>query len=648
VFLTVTEPVHVDTWGVHITTPEVSEEKATIHINTALSNEESDSHIICLVTTIMAPDGKEAGEAHTEYITDSKEKEIVSQEITVTAPALWSVDNPSLYRAVTEIREGNTVKDRVETSFGIRSITFDAEKGFLLNGETVLLRGGCIHHDNGPLGSAAFARAEERKVEILKRNGFNAIRSSHNPASTTLLEACDRLGMLVIEEAFDTWVRPKNPQDYHLYFNEWWQKDLEAMVLRGRNHPSVILWSIGNEVYEIPDLLGQEIAGKLSSEIRRLDSIRPVTAGIVYLPPFTRQPWERYEPSLAHLDIDGYNYFLETRSDFFIRDSLTLNRFDTEHAAHPKKVFYGSETLAIGALENWNKAEAVPYVLGCFKWTAFDYIGEAGIGLSRYVPQNHPEVKGLAGMGAFARDEWPVFNAFCGDFDLTGNKKAASYYQDVVWRISPVELLVHKPFPEGMKEWVAPWGFPEVVKSWSWPGHEGEKMQVVVYTRSEKVILELNGKVIAEQTIPQGEITATFEVAYQPGVLMAKSMNGGKVTGTSRLTTAGKPVAIRLTAEQPTNKDDLVYIQVEIVDEKGDVVPCIDDVEIHFDLEGEVTLAATGNGSPVDMSGFQQPHRKVYQGKALVIIRPAGNKGQTTLKARAEGLRSAMILVEMN
>jgi beta-galactosidase len=412
------------------------------------------------------------------------------------------------------------------------------------------------------------------------------------------------------------------------------------------------MWSIGNEVYEIPDLLGQEIAGGLSKEIQRLDSIRPVTSGIVYLPPFTKQTWEKYKSSLAHLDIDGYNYFLETHSDFFIRDSLTLNRFDTEHAAHPEKVFYGSETLAVGTLENWNRAEAAPYVLGCFKWTAFDYIREAGIGMSRYVPQNRPTVKGLIGMGAFARDEWPVFNAFCGDFDLTGNKKAASYYQDVVWKISPVELLVHKPFPEGMKEWIAPWGFPEVVKSWSWPGHEGEKMQAVVYTRSEKVRLELNGKVIAEQTVPQGEITAIFEVAYQPGVLVAKSMDGGKVTETSRLTTAGKPAAIRLTAEQPANKaeaqSDLVYIQVEIIDKKGNITPYMDDVEIHFELKGEATLAATGNGSPVDMSGFQQPHRKVYQGKALVIIRPVRNGGTAIVKATAAGLRPGTVQIKMN
>jgi len=651
VSLIVTERLHIDQWGISITTPEVSEDNATIQISSTIRNNYTSSKKISLLTTIVAPDGKTTGRIVSDCIIPSDTKEILSQRISFAEPRLWSIEEPSLYTAITEIKEGNALIDVVETPFGIRSIIFDGEQGFLLNGKKVLLKGGCIHHDNGPLGASAFKKAEERKIEILKKNGFNAIRISHNPASTALLDACDRLGMLVIDEAFDTWIRPKNPQDYHLYFNEWWQKDLQAMVLRGRNHPSIIMWSIGNEIYEAPDHLGHELSKKLSDEVHSLDPTRPVTEGIVYFPPFTKQSWEKYEPHLENLDIDGYNYFLESQSPFFLRDNEILNRFESEHAKHPHKAYYGSETLATGALENWNKTESAPYMMGAFKWTAFDYIGEAGIGLSRHLPLNGPELKGMRAMGVFARDEWPVFNAYCGDFDLIGNKKSASYYQDVVWRLSPVELLVQSPVAEGLEEAIAPWGFPEGIKSWTWPGQEGKKMVVHIYSRSEKVTLELNGKTIAEQLLPEGSITATFDIEYQPGTLVAKTYNNGKETGSSQLSTTGKPVAIRLVAEQNTiqaHTSELCYINIEIIDQNGNIVPHINDLTVDFQLTGEASIAAVGNGDPTDMTSFQQPRKKVYQGKALAIIRPTGKKGKAILKAMAGHLQEDTITIELN
>ncbi|MDR1556988.1 MAG: DUF4982 domain-containing protein [Tannerellaceae bacterium] len=651
VCLLVTERLHIDPWGVSVNTPEVSERRATIQVSTLVRNNFSSPKEVSVSTTVLDPEGKVAGRTTSALRIEPQTKEASLHKITVSEPLLWSTEEPVLYTALTEIKSGTDLIDKLETPFGIRSLVFDGEQGFLLNGKKVLLRGGCIHHDNGPLGASAFKRAEERKVEILKRNGYNAIRVSHNPASTDLLDACDRLGILVIEEAFDTWVRPKNPQDYHLYFNQWWQRDLQAMIRRDRNHPSVIMWSIGNEIYEAPDLLGHELSKKLSDEVHQSDPTRPVTAGIVFLPPYTKQPWEKYEPYLENLDVDGYNYFLETQSPFFVRDSATLNRFESEHAGHPHKTYYGSETLAIGALENWNKAERTPYILGCFKWTAFDYIGEAGIGLSRFRQQNRPELKGMGGMGVFAREEWPVFNAYCGDFDLIGNKKSASYYQDIVWRMSPVELLVRPPVAEGLKESVAPWGFPEGLKSWTWPGQEGNTLRVYVYTRSEKVRLERNGITIAEQKLPEGSITATFEVEYQPGELVAKAFDKDKETGYSRLTTTGKPAAVRLVGEQhPVRADigDLAYINVEIVDQDGNRVPYVNDLTVDFQLTGEATIAAVGNGSPTDMTGFQQPRKNVYRGRALVIIRPTGRKGKAVLKATAGHLKEDVVTIDLN
>jgi beta-galactosidase len=279
-----------------------------------------------------------------------------------------------------------------------------------------------------------------------------------------------------------------------------------------------------------------------------------------------------------------------------------------------------------------------------------DYIGEAGIGRPIQVPASRKLPTGLIRMGLFYKPTWSVFNAFCGDLDLIGNKKPASYYQDVAWKKSPVELLVHRPIAEGMQEVIAPWGFPDELKSWTWPGQEGKKISVHVYTRSKLVKLELNGKIIAEQAVPDTSITATFEIEYQPGKLVAKSFDGDKETGSSSLSTAGKPVAVRLTADRnkiKANINDLAYISAAIVDEKGNVVPYIDDIEITYALTGNATIAGVGNGSFDDASSFQQNHKKVYQGRGLVIIRPKGAAGKISLTAKAKGLAAASIAIIM-
>lgn len=650
VWLTVTAPVHVASWGVYVTTPEVSKNNATVQVKSIISNEHTSQINTSLVTTILSPDGKIVGSAQRALLIEATTSKTDLQNIQIANPLLWSVETPQLYKLVTEIKSGNKTIDRTETTFGIRTIHFDAVNGFTLNGKRVLLKGGCIHHDNGPLGAAAIDRAEERKIELLKKAGYNAIRSSHNPPSKQLLDACDRLGMLVLDEAFDMWVNAKNPQDYHLYFKDWWQKDLDAMLLRDRNHPSVIMWSIGNEIYEAPDSVGHQLAKELANEVRRLDPTRPVTEAIVFLPPYTRKPWEAYEPNLANLDVDGYNYFLEGNNIYFQRDSATVHRFDTEHTKHPQKTFIVTEYLASAALENWEKTEQYPFVLGGFKWTAIDYMGEAGIGKSLVLPGSKKLPKGLMGIGLFYKDAWPVFNAWCGDLDLIGNRKSASYNQAVVWRNSPIEMLVHRPIPDSMKEAIATWGMPEELKSWTWPEQEGKKIQVNVYSRSKIIKLELNGKVIDEQTIPDSSITATFEIVYQPGVLIAKGFDNGKQVCADTLTTTGKPFAIRLTADRKiinANMNDLSFVNADIVDQKGNIVPWVNDMEITYQIKGNASIAGVGNGDPADMSSFQQNHKKVYQGRGLVIIRPKGTAGKIILKANAKGLAGASIEITM-
>jgi beta-galactosidase len=651
VFLTVTNPVHVATWGTYITTPEVIKEKASVKISTTINNEQKASNDISVVTTILDSNGTVVGNSTKKIQLKESSTLTDDQTISVMNPVLWSVDSPKLYKAVTEIKSTDKTIDRVETVFGIRTIKFDGATGFSLNGKKMILKGGCIHHDNGPLGAVSIYGAEERKVEILKKNGFNAIRTSHNPPSKALLEACDRLGMLVMDEAFDTWVRPKNPDDYNLDFNAWWQKDLNAMILRDRNHPSVIMWSIGNEIYEAPDLLGIELAGKLAKETRKLDPSRPVTEAFVYTPNYTTQPLEKYIPHADLLDVEGYNYFLEKGQPHFLRDSLTLNFYERRHKNNPEKTFVVTESLPLYALENWNKSLEAPYVIGSFKWTAFDYIGEAGLGKSRVKPiTGRPELKGLIGMGMFFKDEWPIYSSGSGDFDLIGEKKQASYYQDVVWGISPIEMLVHYPIPDGSKELVATWGFPEVIKSWTWPTQVGKKMQVVVYSRSKKVQLELNGKVIDEKEIPEGSITATFDVNYQPGTLVAKGVVDEKQCSNA-LATTGEPAAVRLIAEKNKIKADLgelAYIKVEVIDSKGNVVPYANDFEINYTVSGNASILAVGNGNVADMSSFQKTQKKVYEGKGLIVLRSNGNAGKITVQAETNGLKKTQLEIEAN
>jgi len=648
VWLSVTNKIHVAHWGTYITTPQVSANNAAVIIKTTLSNESAAVKKLNVTTTIISLAGTVVGKKAAAYEITTAGTITDSVKINIVKPALWSIETPVLYKAIVKVEADGKVIDQSESFFGIRSIEFSSTKGFLLNGKRVILKGGCIHHDNGPLGAAAIDRAEERKVELLKKVGYNAIRCSHNPPSTAFLNACDKLGMLVLDEAFDMWRLAKNPQDYHQYFDTSWQKDIDAMVLRDRNHPSVIMWSIGNEIFEAPDSAAYSIGAQLANEIRHLDPTRPVTTAIAFLPGYTKKPWQDFQPQLANVDIDGYNYFLESRSHFFVRDSATAHRFDAEHVLHHQKTFIVTEYTPESALQNYEESLKNPYLLGAFKWTAMDYIGEANIGSSRLFPQNRTLPDGLPRLALFYIAAWPVYNSYCGDLDLVGDKKAASYYQDVVWHKSPIEILVHKPVPDGMKSASAPWGFPDEIKSWSWPGQEGKKMQVEVCARGTKAVLELNGKKIAEENIPPGTITTTFEVEYRPGTLTAKSYDGARETGSFSIGTTGKPAAIRLISDRykiQAGASDLSFVKVEIVDATGNIVPYADDIEVTYGVTGAGMIAGVGNGRMDDASSFQQNHKKIFHGNGLVIIRPNDKKGTVTLKAVSDGLMPSQVTI---
>lgn len=654
-WLTMVNPVHVAPWGVYVTTPDVAENKARIEVATTIVNTSNKDLPVSCAIKILSPSGMVVAKSTMESIVKAAQTTELKQQVSIENPALWSLENTNLYSAEVELLVNNKVEDKLGKSFGIRSIHFDAQTGFTINGKIIKLKGGCFHHDNGPLGAAAIDRAEERKIEILKKAGFNAIRCSHNPPSPYLLDVCDRLGMLVIDEAFDMWEQSKmamavgfsgkketvyDIRDYSKFFKSSWQKDIQSMLVRDRNHPSIIMWSIGNEIQEAADTSGLRIANSLVNEVKKYDRTRPVTEAHVDMGAAMggKDTWEQRAPHLALLDVAGYNY--------------AFDKYREHHIKHPERIMYASEFMPSLSLQNWQAVEDLPYVIGNFSWTAMDYIGEAGTGVPRLMDIK-PTEAGANPMGDmmqfFQFDSWPMILNFQGDIDLVGNPKPPYYYQHIVWRQHKIAMFVHRPIPAGKREVTSPWGFPDELKSWNWKGQEGNKMQVHVYTRSKLVKLELNGKIVAEQAVDDSKsITAGFELPYQPGILIARCYDNGVETASDTIKTVGKPAAIRLSADRyniHANRNDLSYVKVEIVDADGNMVPDADDVLVNFSISGNGEIAGIGSGSPIDISGFKQPHKKSWQGRCLAIVRPKGAAGKILLTAKSAGLKDAAVVI---
>jgi beta-galactosidase len=626
VTLTVVDPLHIDIWGVQVTTPTVSKSSAKVNFGTTITTADNVVGDLVLLTQIVNSKGKLVGETKSELSLKANNKTKIEQNITVKQPSLWSAETPNLYTAVLKVFRNNIEVDKVSLSFGIKDIKIDSKNGLFVNGKRVLLKGGCIHHDNGPLGAISIERAEERKVELLKKNGFNAIRISHNPPSKVLLEVCDRLGMYVVDEAFDVWHERKVADDYHKYFDKYWDEDLTAMIMRDRNHPSVLLWSIGNEIREFASAERLKTAKMLKERVKALDSTRLVTEAVcIYWDPDAK--WEDYTPGIFEiLEVGGYNYLHK--------------KYETDHVKYPKRIMVGTESYPRDAYEIWESIKRNPYIIGDFVWTAMDYRGEAGVANAAIIPGN--DTKEII--------KWPKWNAFSGDLDFIGNKKPQSYYRDIVWDKSKIGIMVQKlSIPKGMKYFVNEWGWPEESNSWSFPGSEGDTLQVHVYSKCNIIKLELNGKVIANQEIAGSSITATFKVPYEPGVLVAKGYSDGKIVATSTLKTVGAPAAIKLVADRNkirADRNDLSYVSVEVVDLNGNLVPYVNDIEVCYTISGNAELAGVGNGSPIDVSSFQQPKKKLWGGKGLAIIRPLGTPGKILLKAKADGLTEGTIEIE--
>lgn len=621
VWLIQKQAIHIAQNGISIITQDLTPDKATLNVAVLVENTSGKDTDIDLTIRLKDPFGKVLSPVETTIskIQDSKE---IKQTIDVYQPESWSIDNPHLYTAEIQIETKGRVTDKTNTIFGIRTIHFDAQTGFTLNGESVLLKGGCLHHDNGFLGSAAIDRTEERRVQLMKKYGFNAIRTAHNPPSKQFLDACDRIGILVIDEAFDMWERPKNPQDYHRFFNDWWQRDLQSMILRDRNHPSVILWSIGNEVNERVDSSGLVIAEKLVAEAKRLDSTRPVTNALCSFYDHRDYTWDMTIPAFELLDVGSYNYMWK--------------EYESDNKMFPDRIMIGTESYAKEAFTNWNLVEKKPYIIGDFVWTAMDHLGETGLGNSRLDSIGSKRRGGLL-------QPFPWFNSFAGDIDLTGEKKPQLYYRDVIWKTENLHILVHTPIPAGMKEITSDWGWPDELQGWNWQGHEGEMMDVRVFSNYPVIRLELNGKVIAEKAIStEDKLIANFAVPYAPGILKAIGIKDGREVEYKQLITTGAPFKIRLTADRNkirADRNDLSYVKIEITDESGNVIPDA-TIPVTLTVSGDGEIAGSGNACPNDMESFNNPVCNTYHGQALAILRPLRNKksGSIVLQVEAEGL----------
>lgn len=624
VWMIVTDPVHVAHWGVAITTPDVTSQKATVQVKTRVKNETSLAQRVTLKTSLWNEASKRAGSNDVKVdLAPNSEKEII-QTISVLKPSLWSPEAPHLYRAHLQVLQNNRVVDDTQSHFGIRSVVIDARNGFQLNGRTIKINGGCVHHDNGCLGAAAFDRAEERKVELLKAAGFNAVRTSHNPPSEAFLDACDRLGLLVMDESFDCWKVGKNKFDYSIYFNQWWKRDLDAMVMRDRNHPSIVMWSIGNEIPErgTPDAV--KTAGMLIDEVRRIDTSRPITSAIVE----NGKPWSVFDSLMDVHDVAGYNYHLYSAP--------------TDHVRDPSRVIVQTESYPRDAFANWKLVQDNSYIIGDFVWTAMDYLGESGIGRWHYsgdAPGEHWE-----------RDLFPWHGAYCGDIDLIGWRKPISHYRNLLYNNTErLYIAVREPEPEPLEIKNTWWSVWPTWESWNWSGLEGKTIQVEVYSKYPKVKLYLNNTLIGERTTTrEQEYKATFDVVYSPGILKAVAVENGKEIESAALQTSGDAALIKLTADRSeitSGGQDLSYVTVEITDNDGILQPNAAN-SLRFEIEGPGIIAGVDNADLKDYDLYIGNTRKAWHGRALVVIRSTQGTGDVKLTVTSPGLSQAVLTIK--
>lgn len=615
VWLLSSHPTHLRPWSVAITTPEVSDSDAEVLVAGQVNNPGSATS----VTVEILHDGKPAGTKTAPVGPDGS----FSIPLDIKAPALWSPEEPNLYTAEISVSENGDVTDRSTETFGIRKFRYSATDGLTLNGRNIVLNGGCVHHDNGLLGARSYDDAEARKVRLMKEAGFNAVRTSHNPPSPAFLDECDRQGLIVIDEIFDGWRDRKTDNDYAVDFDKWYDRDVSAMVLRDRNHPSIMSWSIGNEVIERKKIEIITTARKLAGICRKLDPTRPVTQALCAWD----SDWEIYDPLAEQLDITGYNYM--------------IHKSETDHQRDPERVMWQTESYPRDAFSNWLKVKNNPYIIGDFVWTAIDYLGESGIGRYYYTGQTPGE--------HYQHNPWPWHGAYCGDIDITGWRKPISYYRQALYDGTPsIHLAVREP--EGyygeIKE--TQWSVYPTWDSWTWPGMEGKNIDVEIVSRHPSVALYLNGKEVGRADMSEANgYRAVMSVPYAPGELKAVACgkDGASLGDEAVISTAGKVRKIRLTTDRTETDADnqsLIYITAELIDADGNVVP-VDDREIEFSISGPGSIIASGSADLTDKVKYTTPRHSTWKGRAMAVVKSSHKPGRINLSAKATGLPTARV-----
>lgn len=627
VYLVHTNKIFVGHWGTFITTPEINEKSAEINIKTDIRKKLEEKKQVTLKTSIYDATGKKVANVTSSEITLEDSISLIEQKIEVKSPNLWSIDKPYLYKAVSQIEHEGKIMDDYETIFGIRYFNFNPEKGFFLNGKPIKIKGVCNHHDLGCLGAAVNKRAIERQLEILKEMGCNGIRTSHNPPAPELLDLCDQMGFIVMDEAFDVWEKGKCEFDYHLYFKEWHKKDIEDMIKRDRNHPSVFIWSIGNEVIEQwdeEDSSGTVIAKRLTSIVKNLDQTRPVTSACN-----STEPSNPVIRSGA-MDLIGYNYshekyagipkiypgkaFIaaETNSALATRGSYDMpsdsirrwpTRWDiplldgnSDHTCSS----YDNCSAPWGSTneETWKIVKKHDFISGMYIWTGFDYLGE---------PTPY---------------DWPARSSYFGIMDLSGFPKNGYYFYENEWTDKPILHV-----------------FPH----WNWK--EGSLVDVWTYTNYDEVELFLNGESLGKKQKTEDNYQLVWRITYKPGTIKAIATKEGAKPLIKEIKTAGKPSKITLEPDRSmvsANGKDLSFVTVKIIDEEGTLVPHADNL-INFEIEGEGFIVGVDNGCQTSHEPFKADYRKAFNGMCLVIVQAKEKCGKISLSATSAGLEPASV-----
>ncbi len=627
-----TDPIHVAHWGISVTTPKVSKKRATVLIKTEVAGGNKGTEVVHEII--------EAG-------VRGKGAECALQ---LKSPKLWNLETPHLYTLITTVKQNGKIVDTVETVFGVRTIEYTADRGFLLNGKVVRMNGVCQHHDLGPLGAAINVRALERQIEILQSMGCNAIRTAHNPPAPELLDLCDRMGMLVQVEAFDCWKQGKTPNDYSRHFPEWHEKDLQAMVRRDRNHPSVVMWSTGNEVREQRSAEGHRISQELTDIIKAVDSTRPVSAGCSY-PDTGTNGFQRT------VDVFGYNYkphlytlFREVNPNQPLYGSETASTISSRgeyfFPVSDDKSKGGGGWFQVSSYDlsapKWASRPDIefegqdrhPFVFGEFVWTGFDYIGEPtpynkdATNLLNFTdPDEQARMKEeLEKLG----DNIPARSSYFGIVDLCGFPKDRFYLYQSRWR--PELPLAH------------------ILPHWNWPERQGKVTPVHVYTSGDEAELFLNGKSLGRKKKGEYEYRLRWDdVVYQPGELEVIAYKNGIEWAADTVKTTGKAAQLELSADRSTiaaDGADLSFVTVQVSDREGLLVPRSHN-KVEFEIEGPGEIIAVGNGDPTSHESFQALERKAFNGLCLAVVRSEkGAAGTIRLSARSKGLKAAQIEIK--